>query len=93
MPLKLKSGFMTSDGNEGRLLMDSGTGDQVVLVTHDALETIANPPRADEFRLQEYVDLFGQIASDKFDRREFDAAGHIRVTSEDIRTFRSLHAR
>ena len=93
MPLKLKSGFMTSDGNEGRLLMDSGIGDQVVLVTRDALETTAIPPRADEFRLQEYLDLFGQIASDKFDRKEFDAAGHIRVTSEDIRTFRSRHAR
>ncbi|WP_429925680.1 hypothetical protein ACQY1H_23585 (plasmid) [Agrobacterium vitis] len=88
MPLKLKSGFLTSSGNEGRLLMDSGTGDQVVVITRNALEAIADPPRADEFRLQEHIEAFSRIASDKFDGHQFDPAGHVRVTSEDVRSWR-----
>jgi hypothetical protein len=88
MPLKLKSGFLTSSGQEGRLLMDTGIGDQVVVVTHNALEAIADPPRADEFRLQEHIEAFSRIASDKFDGKQFDPTGHIRVTSEDVRNWR-----
>jgi hypothetical protein len=92
MPLKLKSGFMTSSGIEGRLLMDCGAGDQVVTIDLEALEAIADPPRADEFRLQEYVQAFSHIASDKFDRRDFDATGHVCVTASDARDWRSLHS-
>ncbi|MCC2611001.1 hypothetical protein [Neorhizobium petrolearium] len=88
MPLKLKSGFLTSSGDEGRLLMDSGTGDEVVVVSYNALEAIADPPRADEFRLQQYIEAFSQIASNKFDEKQFGRAGHIRVTSEDVRNWR-----
>lgn len=89
MPLKLKSGFMTASGADGRLLMDCGIGDQIVLITHDALEAIADPPRADEFRLQEYIDTFSRIASEKFDKRMFDDAGRISVTAEDARKWRA----
>lgn len=87
MPRKLKSGFLMSSGDEGRLVMDSGIGDQVVIVTRDALEAVADPPRADEFRLQEYIELFSQIASAKFDEKLLDASGHVRLTSEDVRTW------
>ncbi|WP_371412525.1 hypothetical protein [Neorhizobium sp. T25_13] len=87
MPLKLKSGFLMSSGDEGRLVMDSGVGDQIVIVAREALEAVADPPRVDEFRLQEYIDVFSRIASAKFDERLLDSRGHVHVTSEDVRTW------
>ena len=90
MPLKLKSGFLTSDGSEARLLMDSGAGDQVVMITHEALEAIADPPRADEFRLQQHIETFSLIASDKFDNGAFDPTGHIHITADDVKKWRSV---
>ena len=87
MPLTLRSGFMTSTGEEGRLLMDSGAGDQIVIVTNGALKMVASPPRADEFRLQEYIDLFSTIASGKFDAGLLDGAGHVCVTVSDVQTW------
>ena len=63
MPLRLKSGFMLASGTEGRLLMDCGLGDRVVSISRAALEAIADPPRSDEFRLQEYIEAFSEIAS------------------------------
>ncbi|MFB9952365.1 hypothetical protein ACFFP0_26280 [Rhizobium puerariae] len=89
MTLTLKSGFLTSSGYEGRLIMSTGAGDQVVVVTHDALAAIADPPRVDEFRLQEYIEAFSRIASDKFDGGIFDATGHVCVTADDVRKWRS----
>jgi hypothetical protein len=91
MPLKLKSGFMVSSGAEGRLLMDCGVGDQVVLIGQDALEAIADPPRADEFRLQEFIETFSFIASEKFDKHALDPSGHVRVTAEDVRAWRAAN--
>lgn len=91
MPLKLKSAFMTSTGNDARLLMDCGVGDQIVSVTHEALEAVADPPRADEFRLQEFIETFSQIASLKFDRREFDQTGHVSVMAQDVRSWQALN--
>lgn len=85
MPLTLKSGFLTSSGEEGRLLMDSGTGVVVVEISRHALEAIADPPRADEFRLQQYIEAFSRIASEKYDEKRFDPTGHVRVTSKDVR--------
>lgn len=85
MPLTLKSGFLTSSGEEGRLLMDSGAGMVVVEISHHALEAIADPPRADEFRLQQYIETFSRIASEKFDAKQFEPAGRLRVTSRDVR--------
>lgn len=89
MPLKLKSGFMVSSGEDGRLLMESNVGEEVVVVSRHALETMADPPRVDEFRLQQYIDAFSQIASDKYDGGRLDATGHIRVTSQDVRNWRA----
>lgn len=91
MPLHLKSGFMTSSGAEARLLMDSGAGDQIISITIGALEAVADPPRADEFRLQNYIDTFSRIAGEKYDRAEFDLSGHVRVTADDVRAWRSKH--
>ncbi|WP_159952668.1 MULTISPECIES: hypothetical protein [unclassified Rhizobium] len=85
MPLKLKSGFLMSSGDEGRLVMDSGIGDQIVIITRDALEVVAEPARVDEFRLQEYIEVFSRIASAKFDQNVLNASGHVCVTSEDVR--------
>ncbi|KGD96385.1 hypothetical protein JL39_17435 [Rhizobium sp. YS-1r] len=93
MPLTLKSGFLTSSGYEGRLIMSSGAGDQVVVVTHDALAAIADPPRVDEFRLQEYIETFSRIASEKFDGGLFDSTGHVCVTVGDIRKWRTSPTR
>ena len=89
MPLTLKSGFLTSSGYEGRIIMASSVGDHVVVVTHDALAAIADPPRVDEFRLQEYIEVFSRIASDKFDRSLLDASGHVCVTAGDVRKWRA----
>ncbi|MCF3638749.1 hypothetical protein LXM94_02025 [Rhizobium sp. TRM95111] len=89
MPLKLKSGFLTSSGEDGRLLMDSGAGEEIVFVSRHALESIADPPRVDEFRLQQYIDSFSQIASDKYDGGRLDPTGHVRVTSQDVRDWRA----
>jgi hypothetical protein len=85
MPLKLKSGFLVSSGEDGRLLMESGVGEEIVVVSRHALEAMADPPRVDEFRLQQYIDTFSQIASDKYDGGRLDPAGHVRVTSQDVR--------
>ncbi|MEH0295929.1 hypothetical protein V6R98_27525 [Agrobacterium sp. CCNWLW71] len=89
MPLKLKSGFMVSSGAEARLLMDCGVGDQIVLVSQGALEAIADPPRADEFRLQQFIEAFSEIASEKFDKHALDQTGHVNVTADDARAWRA----
>lgn len=67
--------------------MDSGAGIVVVEISHHALEAVADPPRADEFRLQKYIDTFSRIASEKYDEKQLNPAGHIRVTSKDVRTW------
>lgn len=89
MPLKLKSGCLTSTGSEGLLFMDSGAGDQVVHVTLDALKAVADPPRADDFRLQTFIEAFSTIASRKFDSGLFDETGHIKVEAADALEWRA----
>ncbi len=92
MPLKLRSGFLKSSGKEALLLMDAGNGDQIIMVTREALETIASPPRADEFRLQEHIETLGAIASSKYDAGIIQPDGRVWITVDDIRSWKAAHA-
>ena len=91
MPLKLVTGMMKSSGNEALLVMDSGSTNKIVLVTKQALLDMANPPRCDESRLQEYIGVFGEIASTKYDLGEIRPDGRVWITSNDVAKWRELH--
>jgi hypothetical protein len=84
MSLKLLSGMMRPSGNEALLLMDAGGASQIVVINREALLDVAEPPRCDESRLQERIDIFSEIASAKYDRGELEQDGRIRITAIDI---------
>ncbi|GAC1043161.1 hypothetical protein [Rhizobium sp. No.120] len=90
MPLKLVSGMMKSSGNEALLVMDAGHMNKIVLVTKQALLDMALPPRCDESRLQEYIDVLSDIASTKYDRGEIKPDGRVLITSSDVAKWKEL---
>ncbi len=62
MPLKVVSGMMKASGDEALLIMERDAGgDEIVLVTKEALLDIADPPLCNECRLQEYVSVFSPV--------------------------------
>ncbi|MQW86438.1 hypothetical protein [Sinorhizobium saheli] len=90
MPLKLVSGMMKASGNETLLIMERDVGgDEIVLVTKEALLDIADPPLCNECRLQEYVSVFSDIASHKFDGKELTSDGRVAVTSTDVSAWKA----
>ncbi|EJC80724.1 hypothetical protein Rleg4DRAFT_2367 [Rhizobium leguminosarum bv. trifolii WSM2297] len=84
MSLKLVSGMMKSSGDEALLMMDADGTNQMVVIEKEALLDIADPPRCDESRLQENIDLFSRIASAKYDRGDIERDGRIRISSDDL---------
>ncbi len=91
MPLTLVTAMMKSSGNEALLIMDAGSMNKIVLVTKQALLDIANPPRCDESRLQEYIDALGKIASAKYDLGDIKPDGRVWITSDDVAKWRRPH--
>ncbi|AYG63607.1 hypothetical protein QD460_25585 [Rhizobium jaguaris] len=91
MPLRLISGMLRSSGNDAMLIMDTGMLNQFVLVTKQALLDVASPPRCDESRLQQHIQIFSNIASDKYDRGEVKPDGRVWITSDDIAKWKQLH--
>lgn len=90
MPLKLVSGMMKASGNEALLIMERDVGgDEIVLVTKEALLDIADPPLCNECRLQEYVSVVSDIASHKFDGKELTSDGRVAVTSTDVSAWKA----
>nr|WP_223216449.1 hypothetical protein [Rhizobium mesosinicum] len=84
MSLKLISGMMKSSGEEALLLMEAAGTEQIVLVSKEALMAVAEPPRCDESRLQENIDVFSKIADAKFAAGSAEPDGRIRITAADI---------
>ncbi|CCE97270.1 hypothetical protein [Sinorhizobium fredii] len=92
MPLKLVSGMMKASGDEALLIMGRDVGgDEIVLVTNKALLDIADPLLCNECRLQEYVSVFSEIASHKFDGKELTSDGRVTVTATDVSAWKALH--
>ncbi|RVE89593.1 hypothetical protein CN212_20760 [Sinorhizobium meliloti] len=92
MPLKLLSGMMKTSGDEALLIMERNVGgDEIVLVTKEALLDIADPPLCNECRLQQYVTVFSDIASKKFDGKELEPDGRVAVTAADVSVWKVNH--
>ncbi|NLS08302.1 hypothetical protein HGP14_34525 [Rhizobium sp. P32RR-XVIII] len=91
MSLKLISGMMKSSGNEALLMMDADGVNQIVVINREALLDVADPPRCDESRLQERIDIFSEIASAKYDRGELEGDGRIRITAVDVTEWAGTH--
>jgi hypothetical protein len=92
MPLKLLSGMMKASGDEALLIMERDIGgDEIVRVTKEALLNIADPPLCNECRLQQYVSVFSDIASKKFDGKKLTSNGHVAVTATDVSDWKALH--
>ncbi|AFL54858.1 hypothetical protein USDA257_p01410 (plasmid) [Sinorhizobium fredii USDA 257] len=84
--------MMKASGDEALLIMGRDVGgDEIVLVTKEALLDIADPPLCNECRLQEYVSVFSEIASHKFDGKELTSAGCVTVTATDVSAWKALH--
>lgn len=66
-------------------------GDEIVLVTKEALLDIAVPPLCNECRLQKYVSVFSDIASHKFDGKELTSDGRVAVTATDVSAWKAHH--
>lgn len=93
MSLKLVSGMMKSSGEEALLLMEAAGAEHIVLVSKEALMAVAEPPRCDESRLQENIDVFSQIADAKYAAGGAEPDGRIRITADDVGAwFRSRQA-
>ncbi|MGV4796709.1 hypothetical protein [Rhizobium sp. F40D2] len=84
MSLKLVSGMMKSSGDEALLIMDADGMNQMVVIDREALLDVDDPPRCDESRLQENIDLFSRIASAKYDRGDVERDGRIRISANDL---------
>ncbi|AGG70321.1 Hypothetical protein SM2011_a1169 (plasmid) [Sinorhizobium meliloti 2011] len=92
MPLKLLSGMMKASGDEALLIMERDVGgDEIVLVTKEALLDIAEPPLCNECRLQQYIAVFSDIASTKFDGKELAPDGRVAVTAADVSVWKVNH--
>jgi hypothetical protein len=92
MPLKLISGMMKASGDEALLIMERDVGgDEVIIVTKDALLDMADPPLCNECRLQEYVSVFSDIASNKFDAQKLTSEGRVKVTAADVSNWKAHH--
>ncbi|WOS66832.1 hypothetical protein [Sinorhizobium fredii] len=92
MPLRLISGMMKASGDEALLIMERDVGgDEIVVVERQALLDIADPPLCNECRLQEYVPVFSDIASRKFDGREIALDGRVRITAIDVSAWKTHH--
>jgi hypothetical protein len=90
MPLRLISGMVRSSGNDAMLVMDTGTMNQIVHVTKEALFDIASPPRCDESRLQQNIGMLSDIASTKYDCGDVKPDGRVWITSSDIAEWKRL---
>ncbi|MDL2403880.1 hypothetical protein PY649_34035 [Rhizobium mayense] len=91
MPLRLISGMLRSSGNDAMLIMDSGMVNQFVLVTKQAILDIEAPPRCDESRLQQHIQIFSNIASEKYDRGDVKSDGRVWITSDDVAKWKRVH--
>ncbi|MDK1491260.1 hypothetical protein QN219_14480 [Sinorhizobium sp. 7-81] len=92
MPLKLISGMMKASGDDGLLIMERDVGgDEIVLVTKEALLDIADPPLCNECRLQEYIAVFSDIASKKFDCQEFTPDRRVAISGTDVSDWKAHH--
>jgi hypothetical protein len=84
--------MMKASGDEALLIMERDVGgDEIVLVMKEALIDIADPPLCNECRLQEYVSVFSDIASRKFDGKELTADRRVAVTATDVSAWKAHH--
>ena len=93
MPLKMRPDvppFLRDDN--GHIPMNDETADWLVIVTPEALEGVASPPDASEERLMEYADIFGKVATYRFEHGRA-GGGTIWVQMEDVVEWRSATTR
>ena len=74
----------TMVGENGHIPMSDGDTDWTVVVTREALESIASPPEASLDRLNDYADVFARIASNKLEFGRDRDRNRIWVMEEDV---------
>ena len=76
-------GFDVPEGVRFRALRPDGTS-LMVLVTLDALRDVAKSSEQSVASFDEYRGVFGEIASDKYDRYGLEGDGQLWVRSADL---------
>lgn len=75
-------------GRDAVIVARRSGGFQPIHVTHDALTDIQSPPRCDPSRLEQYAEVFAQMAAEKIEAGEFAFDGRIWITGNDARAWR-----
>ncbi|PZM10050.1 hypothetical protein [Rhizobium tubonense] len=71
-------------GENGHIPMSDGDTDWTVVVTREALESIASPPDASLDRLMDYADVYARIAGNKLEFGRDRDRNRIWVMEEDV---------
>jgi hypothetical protein len=86
---KLVTAFMKSSGGEGVIILSQAGSTRIALVEEQALMDVASPPRADEMRLQQNLELFCDIARAKFDLEKVAPEGRVHISASDLNDWKT----
>ncbi|AJD46142.1 hypothetical protein C9413_06455 [Rhizobium sp. SEMIA 4085] len=89
MSLKFVTAFLRSSGENAMVILEQAGRNQIAVVDKQALLDVASPPRADETRLQENIELFCDIARAKHRVKNVASDGRIYISAGDVFEWRS----
>jgi hypothetical protein len=91
MPLNIRSGRLKLTETGAVLRLDDRRTPRTVVITRQALRAIASPPRADLSRVGDTIRVFRDIASEKYDKGQFNGDLRIWVTAKDVAKWKCDH--
>ncbi|TCU24432.1 hypothetical protein EV130_10623 [Rhizobium azibense] len=89
MSLKFVTVFLRSSGENALIILEEAGSNQIAVVEKQALLDVASPPRADETRLQENVELFCNIVRAKHRAKDVASDGRIYISAGDVCEWKS----
>ncbi|APO78792.1 hypothetical protein AM571_PC01056 (plasmid) [Rhizobium etli 8C-3] len=89
MSLKFVTAFLRSSGENAMIILEEAGSNQIAVVEKEALLNVASPPRADETRLQENIELFCDIVRAKHRVKDVASDGRIYVSAGDVSEWNS----
>ncbi|SCW81612.1 hypothetical protein SAMN02927900_05262 [Rhizobium mongolense subsp. loessense] len=89
MSLKFVTAFLRSSGESALIILEEAGSNQIAVVDKQALLDVASPPRADETRLQENVELFCDIVRAKHRVKDVASDGRIYISAGDVCDWKS----
>ncbi|PKA43311.1 hypothetical protein [Rhizobium sullae] len=89
MSLKFVTAFLRSSGENAMIILEEAGCNQIAVVDKQALLDVASPPRADETRLQENIELFCDIVRAKHCVKDIASDGRIHISAGDVSKWKS----